>query len=71
MDLGQITDQREGVRVTEGYDDHSVVNKGRQGGVEGGFLTSSGSTGALEDPNKFTHEATLLPKTSGGVPEAL
>jgi hypothetical protein len=71
MNLRQVGKLREGLRVSEGNEDNSVVGQRAQGVGDSGLLSSSGGSGGDEDTGVFAGEGTTGPEATGGIPEGL
>jgi len=71
MDLTQVCQLSKGVGVAERNVNHSVVDKSRDAGEVGGFLTTAQAGSRSEDRRILPVELALSPETTGGIPEGL
>lgn len=71
VNLVQVGQEREGSLVPEWYEEDTVVGQGREGSIDGHFLTSTEGTGGNEDTSVLSAESTLGPESTSGIPESL
>ncbi len=71
MNFREIGDITEGVRVTEGDVEDTVVGQGGKGGDDSCLLTSTMGSSRDKDTSILSSELTTSPEGTSGIPERL
>ena len=71
VDLVEVGELRECLRVAEGHEDHAVVDERRHGVRDGDLLPAAGGARRHEDADELARERAGRPELAGRVPEGL
>ena len=71
VDLVEVGELREGLRVAEGHEDDAVVDEGGEGVGDGDLLATTRGRSRHERARKLAREGALGPERASGVPEGL
>ena len=71
VDLVEVGELREGLRVAEGHEDHAVVHERRHGVRDGDLLPTARGARRHEHADELARERAGRPELAGRVPEGL
>lgn len=71
VDLVEVGELGEGLRVAEGHEDDAVVDEGREGVGDCDLLATARGRSRHERARELAREGALGPERAGGVPEGL
>ena len=71
VNLVEVGELREGLRVAEGHEDDAVVDEGGEGVGDGDLLATARGRSRHERARELAREGALGPERASGVPEGL